>query len=328
EGKIASGVVAAQGRLSPDAEMERLTRAGVTVINWHSSDYPPRLKEISNAPPVLYYKGQLLASDERSVAVVGSRSPTTYGREAGTALTGDLARNGITIVSGLALGIDGIAHRAALDQGGRTIAVVANGLDLVYPRDHTKLSQQIEEQGALISELPLGVRPDSRSFPRRNRLVSGMTLGTLVVEAGETSGARWTVQHALEQGREVFCVPGSIFSPVSRLTNRLIQEGAKLASSYTDILEELNLSVVARQIEMRLSQDWPLVSPGDSDGESSLLNCIDHEPIHIDEIRRQVSLPIESVSSLLTMLELKGQVRQVGCMHYVRIREATPLYGN
>ena len=148
------------------------------------------------------------------------------------------------------------------------------------------------------------------------------------MEAGEASGARWTVQHALEQGREVFCVPGSIFSAVSLLTNRLIQEGAKLVTSYTDILEELNLSVVAQQIEMRLIQDLPSLYLEESDGEISLLNCIDHEPIHIDDIRRQVSLPIESVSGLLTMLELKGRVRQVGCMHYVRIREASPLYGN
>jgi DNA processing protein len=278
---------------------------------------------------VLYYRGVLLPTDERSVAVVGSRSPTTYGREAGASLSGDLARHGICIVSGLALGIDGVAHRAALEHGGRTIGVVANGLDVVYPREHANLSRQIAEQGAVISEHPLGTRPDSRGFPRRNRLVSGMTLGTLVVEASETSGARWTVQHALEQGREVFCVPGSIFSPVSRLTNRLIQEGAKLVLSYTDILEELNLSVVARQIELRLSPDLPSVFASEADeGEISLLNCINQEPVHIDDIRRQVGLPIASVSSLLTMLELKGKVRQVGCMHYVRIREATSIYGN
>lgn len=329
EPKIASGVVAAQSRLSPDDELERLTKAGVRAINWHSSEYPPRLREISGAPPVLYYRGDLLPTDERSVAVVGSRSPTSYGREAGASLSGDLARHGICIVSGLALGIDGVAHRAALEHGGRTIGVVANGLDVVYPREHANLYRQIAEQGAVISEHPLGTRPDSRGFPRRNRLVSGMTLGTLVVEASETSGARWTVQHALEQGREVFCVPGSIFSPVSRLTNRLIQEGAKLVLSYTDILEELNLSVVARQIELRLSPDLPPVFASEADdGEISLLNCINQEPVHIDDIRRQVGLPIASVSSLLTMLELKGKVRQVGCMHYVRIREATSIYGN
>ena len=222
EDRVAKEVVTAQSRISPDGEMERLTRAGVKPVNWHDQDYPPRLKEIADPPPVLYFKGTLLPDDERAVAVVGTRGPTTYGREAAAALAGELARNGITIVSGLARGIDGIAHRAALDSGGRTIAVLASGLDSVYPKEHAKLAQQSQEQGALVSEYPLGVRPDPRSFPRRNRLISGISLGTLVVEAGETSGARWTVYHALEQNREVFCVPGSIFSPTSRLTNQLI----------------------------------------------------------------------------------------------------------
>jgi DNA processing protein len=308
--------------------MARLRQAGVQAINWHDPQYPARLKEISDPPPVLYYRGELLPSDERAVAVVGTRSPTTYGREVAANLTTDLARNGITIVSGLALGIDAVAHRAALDQGGRTIAVVANGLDIVYPKENTGLSQRIPEHGAVVSESPLGTRPDSRGFPRRNRLISGLSLGTLVVEAGETSGARWTVYHALEQDREVFCVPGSIFSPASRLTNRLIQEGAKLVSNYNDILEELNLSVVAHQIEMRLSEVLSADATLGNDKESVLLSYLDHEPAHIDDIRRRASLPIAEVSSLLTMLELKGRVRQVGCMHYVRIREVSPIYGN
>jgi DNA processing protein len=290
------------------------------------------LKEIHDPPPVLYYKGTLLPSDERAVAVVGTRSPTSYGREAAASLAGDLARNGITIVSGLARGIDGIAHRAALDNGGRTIAVLANGLDIVYPREHTGLFQQAQEAGAVVSEYPLGVRPDPRSFPRRNRLISGMSLGTLVIEAPETSGARWTVQHALEQDREVFCVPGSIFSPTSQFTNRMIQEGAKLVSVYTDVLEELNLAVVVHQIEMPLARaEGPAFIGGEQaadDVETALLSHLDAEPLHIDDIRRSVSLPINVVSSLLTMLELKGKVRQVGCMHYIRLREATPAYGS
>lgn len=326
ESKAASEIVAARSRITPDAEMEKLERAGVKAINWHHAGYPPRLKEINDLPPVLYCKGDLLSSDERSVAVVGTRNPTAYGREAAAQLAADLTRTGITIVSGMARGIDGVAHRAALDNGGRTIAVVANGLDIIYPREHAGLFQRIQEQGAVISELPLGVRPDSRSFPRRNRLISGISLGTLVVEAGEASGARWTVYQALEQNREVFCVPGSIFSPASRLTNRLIQEGAKLASNCNDVLEELNLSVVAHQIEMRLTQAQPPELENDS--ESALLNYLHHEPLHIDDIRRRVSLPIAEVSGLLTMLELKGLVKQVGCMHYIRIQEATPIYGN
>jgi DNA processing protein len=328
ENRIASEIVSARSHISPDDEMARLHQAGVKAVNWHHPQYPSRLKEISDPPPVLYFKGELLPSDECGVAVVGTRSPTSYGREVAASLTTELARTGITIVSGMALGINAVAHRAALDNGGRTIAVVANGLDIVYPREHTGLSQRIPERGAVVSELPLSTRPDSRGFPRRNRLISGMSLGTLVVEAGEASGARWTVYHALEQDREVFCVPGSIFSPASRLTNRLIQEGAKLVSNHNDILEELNLSIVAHQIEMHLSEALGPDAELGNDKESVLLGYLDHEPLHIDDIRRRASLPITEVSSTLTMLELKGLVKQVGCMHYVRIREVSPIYGN
>ena len=322
EERPAREIVAARSRISPDQEIGRLTKAGVEAVNWQHADYPSRLKEIPDPPPVLYYKGTLLPSDERSVAVVGTWGPTTYGREAAAALVADLARTGITIISGLARGIDGIAHRAALDHGGRTIAVLANGLDIVYPKEHTQLFQRAQLQGAVVSEHPLGVRPDSRSFPRRNRLISGMSLGVLAVEAPESSGARWTVWHALEQDREVFCVPGSIFAPTSQFTNRMIQEGAKLVSNYTDVLEELNVTVVAHQYEM------PLLQESDDEDESALLQHSDVEPLHIDDIRRNSGLPITSVSSMLTMLELKGKVKQVGCMHYIRMREPASIYGS
>ncbi|MCH8839766.1 MAG: DNA-processing protein DprA [Planctomycetes bacterium] len=201
-------------------------------------------------------------------------------------------------------------------------AVLAGGLDKVYPKEHTKLAQQAQEQGAVVSEYPLGVQPHPKSFPRRNRLISGMSLGTLVVEAPLQSGARWTVHHALEQNREVFCVPGSIFSPVSQFTNRMIQEGAKLVSTYTDVLEELNLTAVAHQYEMPLSEE-----PEDS-AENGLLRHLHEEPLHIDDIRRIASLPIAAVSGMLAMLELKGKVKQVGCMHYIRIQETSLTYGN
>jgi DNA processing protein len=326
EDGVVSALVEARNRISPDNEMDRLEQAGVQALTWREPAYPPRLQQIDDPPPVLYVRGTLTPEDERAVAVVGTRSPTTYGREAAAALAGDLARCSITIVSGLALGVDTLAHRAALTQEGRTVAVVANGLDLIYPRDNASLARQIAEQGAVVSEYPLGTRPDPRGFPRRNRLISGMSLGTLVVEAGEKSGARWTVYHALEQNREVFCVPGSIFSPASRLTNRLIQDGAKLVSSHQDILEELNLTVVTRQIEMRLADNMP-PSP-DAEGEADLLRCLNHEPTHIDDIGRSASMPIAAVGSLLTILELKGLVKQVGAMHYIRIGEATPTYGN
>ena len=315
-------ILAARDTISPEAEQERLERASVRPINWNNPEYPWRLKEIHDPPPVLYVKGTLLPEDERAVAVVGTRGPTAYGREAASVLAADLARNGITIVSGLARGIDGIAHRATLDAGGRTIAVVANGLDIVYPSEHAGLSRRAAEQGAVVSEYPLGVRPNPRSFPRRNRLISGMSLGTLVIEAPETSGATWTVQHALEQDREVFCVPGSIFSPTSKFTNRMIQQGAKLVSTYQDVLEELNLNVVSQQIEL------PLNIGTEDEDETDLLQYLNDQPLHIDDIRSSASLPIAAVSSMLSMLEIKGKVKQVGCMHYVRMQEKTAIYGN
>jgi DNA processing protein len=316
DSKTTRAIISRRAGISPDGEMEKLERAGIHVINWHHRMYPPRLREIHDPPPILYLHGDILQDDERSIAVVGTRKATSYGREVAGALARDLARSGVTIVSGLARGIDAIAHRAVLDAGGRTIAVFGSGLDIVYPSEHARLAREIAEAGSLVSEHPLGAKPHASHFPRRNRLISGMTLGTLVVEAGERSGALLTVRCALEQDREVFCVPGSIFSPVSRGTNTLIQEGAKLVLNHEDILEELNLKVVAHQIEMR-----GFAQPED-DTESLLLNHVNHEPIHIDDIRRHTQLPINVVSSTLAMMELKGLIKQVGSMHYIRIREA------
>jgi len=307
--------------ISPQRELDDLGKTNVRALIWNDPGYPARLKEIYDPPPVLYVRGDLLPEDERSVAIVGTRRATVYGREVASAIAGDLARNGVTIVSGLARGVDGVAHRAALDAGTRTVAVLASGVDIIYPREHVSLAEEIANHGALVSEYPLGIRPDASNFPRRNRIMSGMTLGTLVVEAGESSGALWTVRHALEQNREVFCVPGSIFSPASRGTNLLIQEGAKLVMDYKDVLEELNLTTVAHQIEL------PVVASAGNETESSVLDHISHDPIHIDDLCRRTGLPIAQVSSSLAMLEISGRVKQVGGMHYIRIREALSNYG-
>ncbi|NQW23712.1 MAG: DNA-protecting protein DprA [SAR202 cluster bacterium] len=351
EDRPAQEIVAARNNSSPDDEMVALERAQVTAVTWNQSEYPSRLKEIADPPAVLYYKGRLLPSDDRSVAIVGTRSPTTYGREAAAVLSRGLAETGLTVVSGLALGIDGVAHKTALENGGRTIAILAGGLDNVYPKEHNGLFRQIQEQGAVVSEQPLGVRPTSRSFPRRNRLISGMSLGSVVIEAAEGSGARWTVYHALEQDREVFCVPGSIFSPASRFTNRMIQEGAKLVTGINDILEELNIAEVVqstkaldgrpRQLQTKAPALAPAKAPAsvpeqlpfisaddDAPEEAALLSQLADSPIHIDDIQRNSGLHITSVSSTLTMLELKGKIKQVGCMHYVRIRETPTIYDN
>ena len=340
EDATAQEILAARNNSSPDDEMAALERAEVTAVTWNETRYPSRLKEIADPPAVLYYKGTLLPSDDRSVAIVGTRSPTAYGRQAAELLSRGLAETGLTVVSGLALGIDGIAHRTALENGGRTIAVLAGGLDSVYPKEHNGLFRQIQDQGAVISEQPLGVRPDSRSFPRRNRLISGVSLCSVVVEAAEGSGARHTVYHALEQNREVFCVPGSIFSPASDFTNRMIKEGAKLVAGITDIFEELNMAEAASRTGPLATkgkiaapkvpaEQLPFISADeDEPEEGTLLDGLNDAPVHIDDLRRSTGLPITSVSSTLTMLELKGKVKQVGCMRYIRIREAAAVYDN
>jgi DNA processing protein len=216
---------------------------------------------------------------------------------------------------GLARGIDTVAHRAALEAGGRTIAIFACGLDTIYPGENANLARSIINQGALISEYPMGAKPRPDNFPRRNRIMSGMSLGVLVIEADESSGAMITAHIALEQDREVFAIPGSILSPMSRGTNGLIQEGAKLVRTCTDILEELNLAANIHQMEMKE------VTPA-SENEALLLKQLTAEPIHIDQVCQGCGLPISTVSSTLAIMELKGMVRQVSAMNYALAREA------
>jgi len=343
---VAQSIVSARETSSPDRELSRLRDAGVTAINWHDPAYPHRLKETDDAPPVLYLRGTLPAVDAPSIAVVGTRRPTDYGRRVTADLCSSLADHGVVVVSGLALGIDACAHKSTVDAGGVTFAVLGNGLDTVYPRENLRLAERIvAEGGAIISEFPIGVRPEASNFPRRNRIISGITLGTLVTEAGETSGTRWTVYHALEQNREIFCVPGSVYSESSRLTNRLIREGAKLVCNVNDILVEIGLETSERQIPLDLSdapassnapagfgangsaetthsryhdsieyQATPPETP-DSD-EAELLQHIARDPVHIDDLVTLSGRPISEVSGLLTMLELKGLLKQVGTMHY------------
>lgn len=315
-------IVAARPEISPDEEMSNLAKAGARALTWHDDGYPPRLKETDDKPPVLYVRGGVLPEDEWSIAIVGTRRATPYGRQAAEHFATDLARQGITIVSGLARGIDAVAHRAALAAGGRTIAVLACGLDIVYPREHARLAAEIAERGALISDYALGTQPRSEFFPRRNRILSGVSLGVLVVEGDVGSGALITARRALDQDREVFAIPGSIYSPTFRGVNKLIQAGeAKLVMTAEDILEELNLTMTttAHQLELRE------VLPADPT-EARLLHLLSNQPVHIDEVQRSSGLPIAAVSGALAMLELKGMVRQVGPMSFVRGREAGPVY--
>ncbi len=312
-------ITVSRPKISLEEEMEKLDRFGVKALTSHDPNYPARLKEIYDFPPVLYIKGSLLPQDEWCIAVVGTRRATVYGRQVTEEITADLVRNKITVVSGLARGIDTVAHRSALEAGGRTLAVFACGLDIVYPAENTEMASRIPSQGALISEYPLGTKPRPENFPRRNRILSGLSLGVLVVEAGETSGAMITAHLALEQNRDVFAIPGSILSPASIGTNKLIQAGAKLVRDYRDILEELNLTAVACQIEMKE------LLPS-SETESLLFQKLSAEPIHIDAVCRLSGLPVSTVSSTLAMMELKGLVKQVGAMNYSLARDAREAY--
>lgn len=312
-------LIETRSRINLEQELERIQAAGAHVLTWESPDYPRLLLETHAPPPVLYVKGELREQDAWAVAVVGTRRASTYGREVTRRLAGALARHGITVVSGMARGIDGVAHRAALEAGGRTIAVFGCGIDHIYPAEHRKLAQQIAAHGALVSDYPLGTPPEGRNFPPRNRIISGLSLGVLVTNAGKSSGALITADFAAEQGRDVFAVPGSVLTQGSVGPNRLIQDGAKLVTRAEDIMEELNLTMVAEQREARQ------VLPEDAT-EAALLEHLSGDPTHVDDLQQQIDLPISQVTSTLAMMELKGMVRQVGGMKYVVAREPGVSY--
>ncbi len=298
--------------IEPEAEMERLQEAGVRALTWDDPVYPAMLREIDDAPPVIHVRGEIREA----------RRPTPYGKQVAEELTYQLSSNGVCIVSGLARGIDGIAHWAALTAGGRTLAVLACGLDITYPPEHKRLAEEIAANGALISEQPLGTEPRGDFFPRRNRILSGLSLGVLLVEGGTKSGGLITANCALDQGREVFATPGSIFSSQSQGTNLKISKGeAKLVQRVEDILEELNLTMIPQQLEMQQ------LSPA-TDTEAEVLRYITKDPVHIDAVCRESGLAAATVSSVLTMMELKGLVRDIGSKSYVRAREAREEYAS
>lgn len=298
-------------RIDLDRELRKVQERGLAILTWESEGYPSLLANIELPPPVLYVDGTITSEDAWAVAVVGTRHASAYGKQVAQRFAQGLAENGVTVVSGLALGIDGVAHRAALEAGGRTIAVLGCGLDTIYPERHQALAEDIRHAGALVSDYPLGTRPEPGNFPPRNRIISGLSLGTLVVEAGERSGALITIHYALDQGRETFAVPGNIYNLTSAGTNTLLQRGeAKLVTKVQDVLEELNLSMVAEQREIR--QAVP-----ESPTEAALLAHVGADPTHLDDLVRRSGLPTDMVSSTLCLMELKGLVRRVDNMCYV-----------
>jgi DNA processing protein len=302
-------------RVDLDAEMARLDKLGIAVLTWDDEDYPAllgQLREIDHAPPVIYLRGSLSSEDEWALTVVGMRAVSAYGKQVTYRLAGELAANGLTIVSGLARGVDAEAHRAALEVGGRTIGVLPCGLDDIYPPEHRNLAAQIIQNGALMSIFPLDTPARKEIFPVRNQVMSGLGRGVLVTEASEKSGSMLTVTSALEQGREVFAVPGNITAQGSSGTNRLVQDGAHPVTSAQDVLDVLNLERVVEFSAARASL------PSMSEHEAAVYGCLSDEPLHIDALVQQCGMPVDQVSSTLTMLVLKGMAREVEHMTYVR----------
>ena len=318
--KIIENLLQLRSQVNLDQVWEQIQAQKIRVITWQDETYPRRLKEIDQPPPVLYCLGEYLPEDEWAVAIVGTRRISPYGRQVTEEIASHLARNGVTVVSGLARGVDGMAHQAALNAGGRTLAVLGSGLNRVYPPEHRRLADQIIARGALLCDYPPGTPPEASNFPPRNRIISGLSLAVVVVEAGETSGALITAKFAAEQGREVFAVPGNILAPQSQGTNRLVQQGAHPLLHVKDLLEALELNAI---LEHKAARS---VLPADAI-EAQLLGVLGSEPVHVDEIRSKTGMPIEKVSATLALMELKGMVRQVGGMNYVSVREESAPYG-
>jgi DNA processing protein len=290
--------------------MAWLEKPGNHLVTLADAHYPCRLLEIADPPPFLYCKGRLELLNRPTVAVVGSRNATPQGEKTAEAFSQALSEHGYCVVSGMALGIDGAAHRGALLGGGSTIAAVGTGLDIVYPAKHRQLAHEIAEQGLIISEFPLGTPSMAQNFPRRNRLISGLARGCLVVEANLQSGSLITARLAAEQGRDVFAIPGSIHSPVAKGCHQLIKQGAKLVDSIHDILEELGTAeIVAR----------PASAETSAKTKNPLLECMGYDPVTLDTLIERSSLTAESLSSMLLVLELEGKVASLPGGRYQRI---------
>ena len=298
-----------------EKEIKHVRNRGLDLITYEDPVYPPRLKEIHNPPPILWVDGTIKEQDQVAVAIVGSRGATDYGRETSARLAGELATAGVSVVSGMALGIDSAAHRGALAVGGRTLAVLGCGVDVLYPRPNKDLFERIPEQGGMISEFRLGTQPEPGNFPVRNRIISGLSLGVVVVEAGSKSGSLITARNALEQNREVFAVPGRVASVKTRGTHALLKQGARLVETAQDILEE-----VAPQVEKKLKEPQPEKTEPKLEGEQrKIWEALHTEALHVDNIGRMVGLAPPQLAPLLLDMELKGLIRQLPGMRYTRI---------
>ena len=293
-----------------DEELKKIETLKVRAITAEDDAYPQNLKNIYDPPPILFVKGDLLRSDQKALAIVGTRRATRYGLETARKLAAQLSQLGITIISGLAIGIDTAAHEGALEAKGRTISVLGSGIDQVFPQRNRGLARKIEENGAMVSEFPLGQPPDTWTFPQRNRIISGLSLGVIMVEGHYDSGAMITAKLALEQGREVFAVPGNVELDQSKGPHWLIKQGAKLVESVDDVLEELNIKTV-KKVESRTQSTEHRDYSNLSADEMKIVSVLSLEPKHLDAISAETKLSIPQVSSLLMVMEIKKIVRQL-----------------
>ncbi|MCA9241544.1 MAG: DNA-processing protein DprA [Planctomycetales bacterium] len=317
-GKLADRIAAATEEIDAAGEVRRAAERGITIVTPRRPGYPRTLEEIPDPPAVLYLKGDALPADQLAVAIVGTRHATRYGLQNAERLAAGLARAGVTVVSGMARGIDTAAHRGALEAGGRTIAVLAGGLLKPYPPENAGLALEIAAQGCVMSEAPLLRPPFSGAFPQRNRVISGLSLGTIVVQAADRSGALITAHHAAEQGREVFAVPGPVDCRLSRGCHSLIQQGAKLVTDVEDVLEELGPLVegvpLAGGGELRHVAELDL-----NEVEHAVLQSIEASPTLIDTVVQSSGVPVHRVLSTLSVLEMRGLVRRVGGAMVARV---------
>lgn len=305
-------LVEKRNKLDPHAYFNSIINQGIRVITLEDEEYPRLLKKIPNSPLILFIKGGFKKVDEKAMAVIGTRMPSFYGRQVTEFLVKDLVSFGFTVVSGMARGVDSLAHKIALKNGGRTIAVLGSGVDICYPPENKGLMEKIAEKGAVVSQFPPGTQLHPGLFPARNRLISGLSLGVLVTEAAHKSGTKITSEFAQKQKRPVFAVPGPITSKLSKGTNELIQMGAKLVYGVEDVLKELKIEAGGKRLEARKKE-----IKAESKEEEVLLKFLGPTPVHIDDLVRESGLSISVVGSTLSLMEIKGKVKNVGNKRYV-----------
>ncbi len=317
-GKLSESFVTALANADLDAECRLLDKHGVELLLLGDADYPHRLTQVADAPHLLFMRGDIRPEDQKAIGIVGSRGMTTYGQRTTERLATGLSRAGFTIVSGLARGVDGVAHRAALNAGGRTIAVLAGGLARIYPPEHTQLADEVAEMGALITETAMQLDPQAGMFPARNRLISGLSLGVIVIEANERSGALITARHALEQNREVFAVPGPVDAPASAGCLQLIRNGAKLVRNVDDVLEDLG-GIGVRSANSPAKASAPTLPPPELEGDAKRIwEVLAGEPRFIDQLVRDLGMTVPQVNKTLMEMELRSLVRRLPGSRYER----------